>query len=114
MGNNNNGRFSDGFLMGAIIGGAAVFLLGTEKGNKVLKVMIQEGRAGLSDLMDEIDEYKGQARDLMEIATEDDEIDEVENAIPGEGEVEEISQKAEASHGLKNGTSSKRFFKKGK
>ena len=74
---NNNGRFSDGFLMGAIIGGAAVFLLGTEKGNKVLKLMLEEGRAGFSELMDEIDEYKGKAQDIMELV-EDEEVDDIE------------------------------------
>lgn len=104
----SNGRFSDGFLMGAIIGGAAVFLLGTEKGNKVLKVMIQEGRAGFSDLMDEIDEYKNHAQDLMELAT-DDEVDDIDAAIDGEGEA---PGKSENSHETKSGSSSKRFFKK--
>lgn len=106
---NNNGRFSDGFLMGAIIGGAAVFLLGTEKGNKVLKLMLEEGKAGFSELMDEIDEYKGKAQDLMELV-EDDEVDDIDGAIEGEGEA---PIKTEVASETKNG-SSKRFFKKGK
>ncbi len=113
---NNNGRFSDGFLMGAIIGGAAVFLLGTEKGNKVLKLMLEEGRAGFSELMDEIDEYKGKAQDIMELV-EDEEVDDIDEAIEGEGSTEQTSEapkKADSSHESKNGSSSKRFFKKGK
>lgn len=113
---NNNGRFSDGFLMGALIGGAAVFLLGTEKGNKVLKLMLQEGRAGFSDIMDEIEEYKGKAQDIIELV-EDDEVDDIDGAIPGEGSAEQTSEapkKSESHHEEKNSDSSKRFFKKGK
>jgi len=111
---NNNGRFSDGFLIGAVIGGAAVFLLGTEKGNKVLKLMLEEGRAGFSELMDEIDEYKGKAQDIIELV-EDDEIDDLEGAIEGEGEApSEAPKKSEGHYEAKGDSSSKRFFKKGK
>ena len=110
---NNNGRFSDGFLIGAIIGGAAVLLLGTEKGYKVLKRMLEEGRAGFAQIMDEIDEYKGKAQDIMELV-EDEEVDDIEEAIEGEGSAEQTSEapKKADSHEAKD--SSKRFFKKGK
>jgi gas vesicle protein len=50
------GRFSDGFLVGALVGGAAVFLLGTKKGNKVLQAITEEGIAGLSELVEEMEE----------------------------------------------------------
>lgn len=47
-----NSRFSDGFLLGALIGGAAVFLLGTKKGNKILKAVTDGGLEGLTDLLE--------------------------------------------------------------
>ncbi len=56
-----NGRFSDGLILGAVLGGAAVFLLGTKKGNKVLKVLTEEGMAGISEFMEELQEARGEA-----------------------------------------------------
>ncbi len=52
----NNGRFSDGFLMGALVGAAGVFLLGTKKGNKILQAVTEEGIGGLSDLIGVMEE----------------------------------------------------------
>ncbi len=58
---NNNGnhgnKFFEGFIWGAIIGGAIVFLMGTKKGKKLLKAITQEGVGNLADIIDEgIDE----------------------------------------------------------
>jgi len=36
MNNHQGGRFMDGFILGLLVGGIAVFLFGTEKGKKVL------------------------------------------------------------------------------
>ncbi len=47
---NNNGRFMDGLLFGALLGGAAVFLLGTKKGNRLLKILTEEGLDSLEEL----------------------------------------------------------------
>jgi gas vesicle protein len=52
MGNN---RFTDGMLLGALIGGTAVFLLGTKKGKKVLKILTEEGLAGFSEIAKELE-----------------------------------------------------------
>ena len=58
MSNNNhdnhssNNGFGNGFLLGAILSGAAVFLLGTKKGKKLLKTLTEEGIEGISDLED--------------------------------------------------------------
>lgn len=108
MGNNNNGRFSDGFLMGALVGGAAVFLLGTEKGNKVLKVILEEGRASFGELMNEIEDYREEmAEEEKELEfVEDEEIDKVVEAakVPSGSEAA-ASPKSKPS-------SSKRFFRK--
>lgn len=54
---NNNGnhgnKFFEGFIWGAIIGGAIVFLMGTKKGKKLLKAITQEGVGSLADIIDE-------------------------------------------------------------
>lgn len=105
MGGNGNGRFSDGLIFGAILGGAAVFLLGTEKGNKVLKLMIEEGRAGFSDIMEEIDDYKNQAKEMVEVM-EDDAHEEV-----ADEKAPEVAKNGESSHESKSDPH-KRFFKK--
>lgn len=41
--------------MGAIVGGAAIFLLGTKKGNKILKTLTEDGFEGLTNLIEEIE-----------------------------------------------------------
>ena len=59
MGSN---RFVDGLLWGALIGGAAVFLLGTKKGNKLLKIITEEGMESLNHVVSEIEEDIGDFR----------------------------------------------------
>lgn len=56
--NNNNGNngFFSGFLLGAVIGGAAVFFLGTKKGKQLLKTVSEEGLDGISDLVEIMEE----------------------------------------------------------
>lgn len=56
MNNNNGNGFSTGFLLGAIIGGAVVFFLGTEKGKKLLKTITDEGLENISDLKDFVED----------------------------------------------------------
>lgn len=51
----NPGRFSDGLLLGMIIGGAAVFLLGTKKGNKILKALTEQGFEGLGEIAKDLE-----------------------------------------------------------
>lgn len=57
-----NGRFSDGFLLGALVGGAAVFLLGTKKGNKILKTITEEGLDGLGEIIENFEEEREGAK----------------------------------------------------
>lgn len=57
-----NGRFSDGFLLGALVGGAAVFLLGTKKGNKILKAVTEEGLDGLTEIIENFEEEREGAK----------------------------------------------------
>lgn len=54
--NREGGRFSDGLILGILIGGAIVFLLGTEKGKKVLKLLTDEGSSALEGILKELDD----------------------------------------------------------
>jgi gas vesicle protein len=72
MDNNNgksNNNFLSGFLLGALIGGAIVFLLGTEKGKKILKAISDEGLDNLSDILEKADK----ATNLDEVFEEEEE-----------------------------------------
>lgn len=86
----NNGRLSNGFILGLIIGGGAVFLFGTKTGKKLLKKFSEEGWEGLTEMLEEVDmgEY------------EEEPVEEETN-----GELKE-----EAPEEVK--VSKKRFFKK--
>ena len=103
---NNSGK-SDGLLLGMLIGGAAVFLLGTEKGNRVLKTILEEGRAGLGDLMDEIEEYKEEINEARELEFVDKEADRVV-------ETAKVPSGSEPASTPKPKSPSKRFFRKTK
>jgi len=110
-----NGKFTDGLLLGALLGGAAVFLLGTKKGNKVLKIITEEGIAGFSSLVEEFEDHrngvtpepasvkkaKAEAQDIV-----NEEIDEIEMVL---------NQAPEAEKGeTPKSKTSKRFFRKSK
>lgn len=66
MSNNESGHqggnFLQGLLWGAIIGGGIVFLLGTKKGKRLLKIITEEGLENISDIgelvEDELEEYE--------------------------------------------------------
>ncbi len=106
----SNGRFSDGFLLGALIGGVGVFLLGTTKGNKVLKALTEEGMAGLTDLIETLEDSKTGKAPLPE-KIEDrarvviDELEEKLDAITPD-------KKVEGNHASK--ASARKFFRKSK
>lgn len=52
----NRGSGGNSFLLGIVVGAAAVFLLGTDKGRKVLKTVTEEGFEGLSDIIERAEE----------------------------------------------------------
>ncbi len=54
--NDNRGNGSSGFILGLIIGGAAVFLLGTDKGRKILKSLTEEGFGEFSQFIERAEE----------------------------------------------------------
>lgn len=65
----SDSKFSNGLLLGVIIGGAAVFLFGTPTGRKVLKILSEQGIQGVSDLIEtELDErlYEEGADEVVE------------------------------------------------
>jgi len=103
----SNGRFSDGFLMGALAGGALVFLLGTKRGNKVLKLLMEEGKVGFNELMEEIDELKSEAREMQEEAEE-----EIEEGVDEVVEEPKSNGTSSTTPTTKPDNSTKRFFKK--
>ena len=66
--NNNNSHFTTGILLGLILGGGAVFLLGTRTGKNLLKIISEQGLDGVTDLLEEYD-----LSDLEEVEDIEDE-----------------------------------------
>ncbi|MEX2007490.1 MAG: hypothetical protein WD992_01840 [Candidatus Levyibacteriota bacterium] len=56
MNDNNSNGGGGGFLFGLLIGGGLVFLLGTDKGRKILKSLTEEGFGELSDIIERAEE----------------------------------------------------------
>ncbi len=98
--NNGSGggnRFFEGFLWGAIIGGAVVYFLSTKGGKKILKTLTEEGLGNLADLMEEgVEEYE----EVEEISGED-------NAPSGNGVKEKVEKVKEDKPSVR-----KRFFRR--
>lgn len=65
---NNDSKFSSGFLMGLIIGGSAVFLLGTKTGKNLLKIISEQGLEGLTALLEEygLEDFEEEYEDVPE------------------------------------------------
>lgn len=75
-------RGGNNFLLGVIIGAAAVFLLGTDKGRKVLKEVTGEGLEGLSDILERAEEEIVQNKGLEPKPQEKEGEDTVEEELP--------------------------------
>lgn len=52
----NGGKFFNGLLFGALISAGAFYLLGTEKGKKILKTVTELGLEGITEVDDMVDE----------------------------------------------------------
>ena len=48
----NDNKFTTGLLLGLILGGGAVFLLGTKTGKNLLKIISEQGMDGLLNLLE--------------------------------------------------------------
>ena len=86
--NNNNqhhsNSFANGFLFGLIIGAAAVFLLATKKGRKILKLISEEGLDSLTNIVEEYtsETEKEEAEDIQDEESEEVSPSVVEEAVP--------------------------------
>ena len=58
MENKKGSNFGNGFLLGALVGGAIVFAVGTKKGRRILKALTEEGIEGVSEINDLIQDYQ--------------------------------------------------------
>ena len=74
--NNQGGKFINGFLLGALIGAGAVFLLGTKNGKKILKNLSEDGIGNITDILEQAGELE-----------EDDEEGEPTSAKASAGEM---------------------------
>lgn len=79
--------FFGGFLLGALVGAAIVFLLGTKRGKKILKAISEEGAGNFSTILDKInksvdieDEYSGDD-ELLSAQPVDKEVNREESSI---------------------------------
>ena len=72
--NNNSGNnFFSGFLLGALIGAAVVFLLGTKKGKRIWKAISEEGIDNISNILDEANNSQD---------SQDEALEEKEKVVP--------------------------------
>ncbi len=97
----NRGRFSDGILLGMLIGGAVVFLLGTKKGNKILKTITEDGLAGLGEVAKEL-ENDARRETKVQLKKVEEKIEDLGDSIV----IETVG------NGQESKSSSKRFFRK--
>lgn len=106
MDNRNNNSSGGGFLFGMLIGGALVFLVGTNKGRRILKSLTEEGFEGLSDIIEKAGE-------------EIEEEEEISAPRVRKARVVEEAEPAPVSNGVKsNGHTApapkRRFFRRSK
>lgn len=98
--NQHNSRFADGVLLGILLGGAAVFLLGTKKGNRILKILTEQGLEGFSEIAKEI-ENEAKKETKVQLKKVEDKIEDFGESIVVLDPVVEAQK-----------SSAKRFFRK--
>jgi len=103
--NNNDGKFSHGFLLGLVIGGAAVFLLGTKTGKNLLKIASEQGLEGFANLLEEYDLASVEEEEENPTIFKDEPIKETKT----NGQVRNSFKKEEET---KESEGKKRFFKR--
>jgi len=67
--NSGGGRFFDGFLWGLIIGGGLVFLLGTKKGKKLVKMISEGGVENIPEFLEEEIDQEEQEEEKKEMVS---------------------------------------------
>jgi len=97
----NDNKFTTGLLLGLILGGGAVFLLGTRTGKNLLKIVSEQGLDGLVSLLEEygLDNFDG--------------LEEMEE-VPEEevGDIQSEGQKESAAVEKTEKSPKKRFFRR--
>ena len=86
--------FGNGFLLGLIVGAALVFFLFTKRGKQLLKIISEEGLAG-------VEEFKG----MLDMEEADEEYEEMPVRAPSRPIVRTEATVASVSRGAK------RFFR---
>lgn len=107
--NKEGSRFSDGFLLGILVGGAIVFLLGTEKGKKVLRLLTSEGGLALEGILRDLDDAPSPAENhSAKRKHHEPEIVDAEDLNfsehEGNGYKREIKKETKATHRFFKGT----------
>lgn len=99
----NDSKFSTGLLLGLIIGGGAVFLMGTKTGRNLVKIMSERGMDGIAELLEEYNfEDLGELDDEGEIPAEEVQSDSEETN----------HQTSERQSVVKESAPKKHFFKR--
>lgn len=70
-GSGHGSNFFSGFLLGALVGAGIVFLFGTKKGKKLLKIISEKGADNISNILEKAEK----TADLAEIHEEDGDED---------------------------------------
>jgi hypothetical protein len=102
----NDNKFSTGFLLGLLIGGGAVFLLGTRTGKNLLKIVSEQG---LDGLISTLEEYGLEKLEDME---EYEEVEEDEVPQTNGHAKKDILATSHIEPAVKEATPKKRFFKR--
>jgi hypothetical protein len=104
--NNNDGKFSVGFVMGLLLGGGIVFLIGTRTGKNLVKIVSEQGLDGLLSLLEEYN--FGDLEEYEEVENEDEaDLTQAEAKADSDGEEKKEGENQEAKSSPK-----KRFFKR--
>jgi gas vesicle protein len=94
----NDNKFTTGLLLGLILGGGAVFLLGTKTGKNLLKIISEQGLDGLLNLLEE---YNFES------------LEEMEEVEPSFGDAQDLGKPRESeANGETKESPKKRFFRR--
>jgi len=91
----NDNKFTIGLLLGLLLGGGAVFLLGTRTGKNILKIFSDQGLDGLLNLLEE---YNFDELEEMEEVPEEDVVGHQPEVQEKESTLEEKPEKAPKKH----------------
>jgi gas vesicle protein len=109
--NKPNGSFLNGFLVGALVGAAVVFFLGTKKGKRILKMISEKGLDNVSTMFDKA----GNAAELEEGFEEGEESPLEPSAASEEAVGKPIRQEKKPVYRVKrvskDSLKTKRFFR---